>query len=119
MFAKMAYTRSGRSIFTRIPAIDLSTAQDAAYSLDFDLDDEEAELADRRAAGGDPSAQASLAPSSALGSRIASRAGSAQGSRSSTPVPGARSKAQSESQAFLLAVDSEIEDLESGDSRPR
>merc|ERR1711939_541429 len=60
-FSRLAIVlrRSGRSIFTRIPAIDLSTAQEAAYSLDFDLEDEEAEFEDRRADGGDLSAIAS------------------------------------------------------------
>ena len=93
--------RSGRSIFTRIPAIDLSTAHDAAYSLDFDLDDEEAELEDRRAAGGDPSAKIN-------NSRPLSRAG--------TPIAFALggNRSASASQTFLLADDEDLDELEVG-----
>jgi hypothetical protein len=41
-----ALHRSGKSIFSRVPAIDLETARDASLSLDLDLDDEEQQLAD-------------------------------------------------------------------------
>jgi hypothetical protein len=51
-------SRSGKSIFSRVPAIDLESARDeVAYSLDLDLDDEEGRLSDRRADGGDGEAR--------------------------------------------------------------
>lgn len=107
--------RSGRSIFTRIPAIDLAAAQDAGYSLDFDLDDEEAELEDRRAAGGDLSA---IRAKQAQISRGTSRSG--------TPLNGGNSAGNGRdaaaSQPFLLADDEDDDSfLESGSrqgSRP-
>lgn len=123
--------RSGRSIFTRIPAIDLSTAADAAYTLDFDLDDEEAELEDRRAAGGDLSAlrskRANLNASTATtGSARASMDASANhsrlASRTATPTPGQNGPSAAAAQPFLLADDEEDDDdsfLDSGrNSRP-
>ncbi|KAK9897367.1 hypothetical protein P389DRAFT_169133 [Cystobasidium minutum MCA 4210] len=110
-FSRLAIVlrRSGRSIFTRVPAIDLAAAQDAGYSLDFDLDDEEAELEDRRAAGGDLSAiRAKQAQSS--GSRTASRSG--------TPLPGSTASNGGASQPFLLGEDEDDDSfLESG-TRP-
>lgn len=99
--------RSGRSIFTRIPAIDLAAAQDAGYQLDFDLDDEEAELEDRRAAGGDLSAI--RAKQGQNNSRTASRSG--------TPLPNSGRDAGA-SQPFLLGDDEDDDSfLESG-TRP-
>ncbi|GAA5886575.1 hypothetical protein JCM5296_005334 [Sporobolomyces johnsonii] len=47
--------KSGKNVFTRPAPIDLSAAR--AYSLDLDLDDEEALLTERRAMGGDLEAQ--------------------------------------------------------------
>ncbi|GAA5825244.1 hypothetical protein JCM3770_003168 [Rhodotorula araucariae] len=47
--------KSGKSVFARPAPIDLSAAQ--AYSLDLDLDDEEALSTERRAMGGDIEAQ--------------------------------------------------------------
>ena len=107
-FSRLAIVlrQSGRSIFTRIPAIDLSTAHDAAYSLDFDLDDEEAELEDRRAAGGDLGAKpGSIHP----------------GSRAGTPLNFGigGNKTASSSQAFLLTDDEDIDELENGVSNGR
>ncbi|GAA96119.1 uncharacterized protein L969DRAFT_83987 [Mixia osmundae IAM 14324] len=49
--------RSGKSIFSRVPAIDLQAARDARYQLDMDLEDEEAQLSDRMASGGDSTAR--------------------------------------------------------------
>lgn len=112
-FSRLAIVlrRSGRSIFTRIPAIDLSAAQDARYALDFDLDDEEAELADRRAAGGDHGAS--------LGRSEQGRAGVNVGPRSG---PGAAQQAtassKSSQQPFLLASDDD-EDEDFLDRSPR
>lgn len=99
--------RSGRSIFTKVPAIDLAAAQDAGYSLDFDLDDEEAELEDRRAAGGD------------LSALRAKQANSRTASRSGTPLPGgANGRDASATQPFLLGDDEDDDSfLESG-TRP-
>lgn len=96
--------RSGRSIFTRIPAIDLSAAQDARYALDFDLDDEEAELADRRAAGGDHSAS-SLGRSEQGRAGATAAPGSAPGGAQHV---GASSKGSQ--QPFLLASDDDDDD---------
>ncbi|GJN89635.1 hypothetical protein Rhopal_002622-T1 [Rhodotorula paludigena] len=47
--------KSGKSVFARPAPIDLSAAR--AYSLDLDLDDEEALATERRAMGGDVEAQ--------------------------------------------------------------
>lgn len=47
--------RSGRSVFARPAPIDLSAAN--GFSLDLDLDDEEALATERRAMGGDVEAQ--------------------------------------------------------------
>ncbi|GAA5954898.1 hypothetical protein JCM21900_004980 [Sporobolomyces salmonicolor] len=47
--------KSGKNVFTRPAPIDLSAAR--AYSLDLDLDDEEALSTERRAMGGDLEAQ--------------------------------------------------------------
>ncbi|GAA5947239.1 hypothetical protein JCM3775_007605, partial [Rhodotorula graminis] len=47
--------KSGKSVFTRPAPIDLSAAR--TYSLDLDLDDEEALSTERRAMGGDLEAQ--------------------------------------------------------------
>lgn len=45
--------RSGKNVFTRPAPIDLSSARQYAFSLDLDLDDEEALATERRALGGD------------------------------------------------------------------
>jgi hypothetical protein len=45
--------RSGKNVFTRPAPIDLSSARQYAFSLDLDLDDEEALSTERRALGGD------------------------------------------------------------------
>ena len=50
--------RSGKNVFARPAPIDLSTARQFAYSLDLDLDDEEAISTERRALGGDAEAMA-------------------------------------------------------------
>jgi len=72
--------------------------------LDFDLDDEEAELEDRRAAGGDLSA-------------IRAKQASRSTSRSAMPLPGSGREA-SASQPFLLGDDEDDDSfLESG-TRP-
>ncbi|KAH8930118.1 hypothetical protein BT69DRAFT_1311022 [Atractiella rhizophila] len=49
--------RSGKSIFKRPAAIDLNAARDYRFSLDLDLEDEEALANERRAMGGDRSAR--------------------------------------------------------------
>jgi len=46
--------RSGKNVFSRPAPIDLSSAR--TYSLDLDLDDEEALSTERRAMGGDEEA---------------------------------------------------------------
>jgi hypothetical protein len=108
-FSRLAIVlrRSGRSIFTRIPAIDLAAAQEAGYSLDFDLDDEEAELEDRRAAGGDVSAR--RAKQAHSNSRATSRSG--------TPLPGSGRDAGA-SQPFLLGDDEDDDSFLGSGSRP-
>ena len=105
--------RSGRSIFTRIPAIDLSAAQDARYALDFDLDDEEAELADRRGAGGDHGAS-SLGRSEQGKAGLNVAPGSGPGGAQQA---GATSKGSQ--QPFLLASDDDDEDEDFLDRSPR
>ena len=111
-FSRLAIVlrRSGRSIFTRIPAIDLSTAAEAGYTLDFDLEDEEAELEDRRAAGGDLSAirakRAAAYDVESLHASTSSLPGSRRISRTGTPVQGQSSAAQ----PFLLGPDDEDDD---------
>lgn len=126
-FSRLAIVlrRSGRSIFTKIPAIDLSTAHEAAYRLDFDLEDEEAEFEDRRADGGDLSAIANK--SNKGGSNSGNGGGSSSGgqtnpflssssstsslnSRSGTPVGDMSSRSASASQAFLLADEGDDDD---------
>jgi hypothetical protein len=46
-------SRSGKNVFTRPAPIDLSSARGYSFSLDLDLDDEEAISNERRAMGGD------------------------------------------------------------------
>ena len=48
------WCRSGKNVFSRPAPIDLSSAR--TYSLDLDLDDEEALSTERRAMGGDEEA---------------------------------------------------------------
>ena len=116
-FSRLAIVlrRSGRSIFTRIPAIDLSAAQDARYALDFDLDDEEAELADRRAAGGDHGASLGRSEQGRAGASVAPGPGSGSGPGGAQQA-GASSK--SSQQPFLLASDDD-EDEDFLDRSPR
>ncbi|SCV70547.1 BQ2448_3309 [Microbotryum intermedium] len=45
--------KSGKNVFTRPAPIDLSSARNYSFSLDLDLDDEEALSTERRALGGD------------------------------------------------------------------
>lgn len=50
--------RSGKNVFTRPAPIDLSSARNYSFSLDLDLDDEEALSYERRSQGGDLGAKA-------------------------------------------------------------
>ncbi|KAI5479791.1 hypothetical protein MNV49_002603 [Pseudohyphozyma bogoriensis] len=49
--------KSGKNVFTRPAPIDLSSARNYAFSLDLDLEDDEALANERRAMGGDLEAQ--------------------------------------------------------------
>jgi len=49
--------KSGKNVFTQPAPIDLSSARSYAFSLDLDLDDEEALSTERRAMGGDVEAR--------------------------------------------------------------
>lgn len=58
------WNRSGKNVFTQPAPIDLSNARNYSFSLDLDLDDEEAILQERRANGGDLEANRSIAKAS-------------------------------------------------------
>ncbi|SGZ27574.1 BQ5605_C026g10129 [Microbotryum silenes-dioicae] len=74
--------KSGKNAFTRPAPIDLSSARNYSFSLDLDLDDEEALSTERRALGGDLEA---ARVSRTIGAGLQGRKGAAAGGGEDRP----------------------------------